>query len=170
MNGWVRFHRENLNRLDLFKLSDRQYRAWVNCNLICDQDGVLPSLDAIQWHLRMSLEETTALVKDLVAAGLVIEADGVFSMPDWELMQRDGRPPGPEWRAIRERIFERDDYTCAYCGTRGGKLQCDHVFPVAHGGSHDDDNLVTSCEPCNRAKRSKIVSVEEWRAVRGGAR
>jgi len=26
------------------------------------------------------------------------------------------------WEAIRKQVFERDDYTCAYCENRGGNL------------------------------------------------
>lgn len=74
----------------------------------------------------------------------------------------DDRPYAHEWRVIRDRIFRRDDYTCHYCGERGRKLECDHVMPVARGGRHDDDNLVTACFACNRSKRDKTV--EEWRA------
>ena len=72
----------------------------------------------------------------------------------------DGRPPIAEWRVIRARIFARDDYTCGYCGRRDGRLECDHIVPVSRGGSNEDDNLVTACRSCNRAKHAKLV--EEW--------
>lgn len=70
------------------------------------------------------------------------------------------RPLSNEWKIIRQRIFERDDFTCAYCGARGVKLECDHIVPVARGGNHEDENLTTSCKPCNRAKAAKAL--EEW--------
>jgi len=70
------------------------------------------------------------------------------------------RPPGHEWKELREIVFNRDDYTCQYCGERGGKLECDHVFPVSRGGSNEFDNLVTACFSCNRSKRDKTP--EEW--------
>jgi len=73
----------------------------------------------------------------------------------------NGRPELPEWESIRSRIFARDDYTCTYCGHRGGKLQCDHIIPVSKGGSHTDDNLTTACGPCNMSKGAKLLS--EWR-------
>lgn len=72
----------------------------------------------------------------------------------------NGRLPANEWKVIRARIFERDNYTCQYCGDRGGKLECDHVMPLSRGGSDEDDNLVTACRPCNRSKRDKTL--EEW--------
>lgn len=79
-----------------------------------------------------------------------------------------GRLSPKEWATLRAKIFARDDYTCAYCGARGGYLECDHKYPISKGGTNNEGNLVTSCRPCNRAKRNKIVSVDEWRAVRGG--
>ena len=72
------------------------------------------------------------------------------------------RPGTPEWSKIRTRIFTRDDYTCQYCGARGGRLECDHITPVSRGGTNDDNNLCAACFSCNRSKRAKTV--EEWRA------
>lgn len=73
------------------------------------------------------------------------------------------RPTIDAWKIIRERIFQRDNYTCTYCGTRGGELECDHVHPVSRGGSSDDSNLATACKPCNRDKGSKTV--DEWKGM-----
>lgn len=73
------------------------------------------------------------------------------------------RPIVDDWQAIRARIFARDDYTCTYCGTRGGALECDHMVPISRGGPSTDDNLTTACKPCNREKRARTVV--EWRGV-----
>jgi len=32
-----------------------------------------------------------------------------------------------EYRDWRRRVFERDDYTCQFCGERGGELHADHI-------------------------------------------
>lgn len=80
------------------------------------------------------------------------------------LMNYDnGRLPMAEWAIIRQMVFERDDYTCAYCGKRGGELQCDHIIPVSRGGANLWDNLTTACPPCNQSKNNKTP--EEWRAA-----
>lgn len=71
------------------------------------------------------------------------------------------RPAPDEWIALRGSVFERDSYTCRYCGARGGKLECDHVIPVSRGGGHEESNLVTACFKCNRAKRDRTP--EEWK-------
>lgn len=72
-----------------------------------------------------------------------------------------GRLPASQWSVIRSRIFSRDNFTCQYCGARGGRLECDHIVPLSRGGSDEDDNLATSCKPCNRSKRAKTPA--EWR-------
>jgi hypothetical protein len=76
-------------------------------------------------------------------------------------VENRGRPCASDWGRIRSAIFARDEYTCRYCGARGVRLECDHVVPVARGGGHGDDNLVTACFPCNRSKHDKLVS--EWK-------
>ena len=56
-------------------------------------------------------------------------------------------------------LFERDGWSCAYCGRgmselrrRGVRLTRDHVVPVSRGGSDSWRNVVTACEPCNLRK------------------
>ena len=46
----------------------------------------------------------------------------------------------------------------------GVVLECDHVIPVARGGGHDDDNLVTACVSCNRSKSDKML--EDWKGAK----
>lgn len=36
-----------------------------------------------------------------------------------------------EWRQWRQAIFQRDDYTCQFCGRQGVSLQADHIRPIA---------------------------------------
>jgi 5-methylcytosine-specific restriction endonuclease McrA len=67
------------------------------------------------------------------------------------------RPDQAAWTALRSEVFARDDFTCAYCGERGGRLECDHVTPVSRGGRHDPDNLVAACFGCNRDKAGKTL-------------
>lgn len=74
-----------------------------------------------------------------------------------------GRAPSRLWDEIRSRIFARDDYTCGYCGERGGELECDHRNPVSLGGGDEDTNLITSCFRCNRAKGD--MPLDAWLTV-----
>lgn len=74
----------------------------------------------------------------------------------------NNRPSPGVWKALRDSTFERDGYTCRYCGASDVPLECDHVKPLARGGSNEPDNLVTACRTCNRAKHDKTP--EEWQA------
>ena len=52
------------------------------------------------------------------------------------------------WARLRAAVFERDDYRCTIC-RRFGNLECDHIRPLAMGGSHDPSNLRTVCRGCH---------------------
>jgi 5-methylcytosine-specific restriction protein A len=54
----------------------------------------------------------------------------------------------------RTRILARDGFRCRRCGNgpKDERLLIDHVVPVSRGGSNDDSNLQTLCEPCNQGK------------------
>lgn len=70
----------------------------------------------------------------------------------------------------RQDVFERDDYTCRYCGHRpeffhtwqGGRwhatLHVDHVIPVCAGGMNTRSNLVTACARCNLRKGARYTA------------
>jgi 5-methylcytosine-specific restriction endonuclease McrA len=73
-------------------------------------------------------------------------------------------------------IFERDNFTCQYCGLDASKdfetwwhanLNIDHIVPKSRGGSIDDEkNLVVACRACNLYKGSSACSsIEEARKV-----
>lgn len=61
---------------------------------------------------------------------------------------------------IRFSIFNRDDFTCQYCGRKAPEvvLEVDHIIPKAEGGSDDIQNLITSCYECNRGKGKELLS------------
>lgn len=60
-------------------------------------------------------------------------------------------------RLTSKTIFERDKYTCQYCGVRfnSQSLNLDHVHPQSRGGEKNWHNIVTSCIPCNTSKGNK---------------
>lgn len=61
----------------------------------------------------------------------------------------------------RFEVFERDKFTCQYCGRSAPNviLEIDHVVPVSRGGNNDIANLVTSCKECNGGKASRKLSI-----------
>ena len=54
----------------------------------------------------------------------------------------------------RERVFERDDFRCVYCGEvfPAEQLTVDHVQARVRGGDRSGGNLVTACTGCNTLK------------------
>ncbi len=75
--------------------------------------------------------------------------------------ERRGMPEG-EWRRLRQRILERDGYTCTYCGSEDD-LACDHILAITRGGTNDENNLTTACRPCNSSKGDRLL--EEWQSL-----
>jgi HNH endonuclease len=70
--------------------------------------------------------------------------------------------------SLRLVVFERDGFTCRYCGRRPSTgedvvLEVDHLIPVAEGGTNDLHNLVTSCWDCNRGKSDRILRLATTR-------
>lgn len=67
---------------------------------------------------------------------------------------------GKEWKALREKILKRDNFTCGYCG--GEATQVDHIIAVSKGGSNDESNLISACARCNRLKSDKALMRTQW--------
>lgn len=59
------------------------------------------------------------------------------------------------WRAVRRRVFERDGWRCVKC-KRPGRLECDHIRPLAQGGrKYDLGNLQALCRGCHIRKTAR---------------
>lgn len=64
-------------------------------------------------------------------------------------------------RKLREKIMERDNYTCQICGKYMPDevgLHVDHVIPVSKGGKSVPSNLRVLCSKCNGSKHDKLIS------------
>lgn len=66
------------------------------------------------------------------------------------------RYPAEYWR--NRKIVLVDDPLCVYCGAEATTV--DHVIAPRKGGTHEVENLVPSCQPCNSSK--KDTPVAEW--------
>lgn len=161
---WFRAYTEMIDdeKLRLLAFEDR----WHFVALLCLKgQGVLDDagpllLRKVAVKMELTTDELHGVIARLSGVGLV-DAKTLRPVDGYVATVENLRPPASLWRAIRERIFQRDDYTCQYCGARGVRLECDHKVPVARGGGHDDSNLATACFTCNRSKRDKLIS--EWR-------
>jgi 5-methylcytosine-specific restriction endonuclease McrA len=61
-----------------------------------------------------------------------------------------------KWRKIRQRILQRDGYTCQMCGGEGNSV--DHILPRSAGGADHDWNLQTLCRSCNSSKGGRFFN------------
>jgi hypothetical protein len=59
----------------------------------------------------------------------------------------------------RQKVFERDEYKCRYCGKKvsNSSAHIDHVVPLGKGGTSELSNLATACIECNVLKGDKLV-------------
>lgn len=59
------------------------------------------------------------------------------------------------WAVVRRRVLERDGHRCKACG-RAGRLEVDHIVPLAGGGKpYDMRNLQALCRGCHIAKTKR---------------
>ena len=71
-----------------------------------------------------------------------------------------------------QKILQRDDYSCQYCGLDGRAsfenalvMQVDFVVPRARKGKKDPRNLVACCRACNMIKGRRVYgSFDEAKA------
>lgn len=64
-----------------------------------------------------------------------------------------GTHTAEEWA----RKLDEHDRRCAYCGVQAETLTKDHVVPISKGGSDAIENILPACQPCNSAKRDKLL-------------
>jgi 5-methylcytosine-specific restriction endonuclease McrA len=77
-----------------------------------------------------------------------------FQIPHIILLRQFDRYPRKDVKFTRGNVFERDNFTCQYCGIQPERklLNMDHVFPKSRGGKTVWDNVVCSCITCNSHK------------------
>ena len=78
----------------------------------------------------------------------------VIRVPRVILLVGYDRVPKRQVRFSRFNIYSRDKLTCQYCGKRFPRhdLNLDHVIPRSRGGTSIWENVVCSCQACNRRK------------------
>ena len=67
--------------------------------------------------------------------------------------------------ALDRRVREAAGNRCGYCLAPQslvlGKLEIDHIFPLARGGTDEETNLWLACPRCNEHKSDKISGIDE---------
>ena len=85
--------------------------------------------------------------------GNIHSVDAEFPVPSViRLGSMARRPRRTSRKLTRLEIFNRDHFTCQYCGKETKHLTLDHVIPRFRDGPHTWENVVSACMPCNRSK------------------
>ena len=69
-------------------------------------------------------------------------------------------------KLTRFEIFNRDRFTCQYCGQQTRQLTLDHIQPRYRGGQHTWENVVSACVGCNRRKAGRTPKEANMKLTR----
>ncbi len=87
--------------------------------------------------------------------GFIHTVSDSFELPSVIRLAYMVRRPYRQKKLTRYEIFNRDKYTCQYCGKETKNLTLDHVIPRYRDGQHTWENVVSACVPCNRRKAGR---------------
>ncbi|MDD5127646.1 MAG: HNH endonuclease [Dehalococcoidales bacterium] len=87
--------------------------------------------------------------------GVIHTMRETFPLPSVIRLDYFIRRPHRRKKLTRFEIFNRDKYTCQYCGKQSRQLTLDHVIPRYRGGQHTWENVVSACVTCNRHKAGR---------------
>jgi len=104
------------------------------------------------------IDSWVTLSRDMTDGEMVKTISSSFGIPEIIVLSMFDRLPKKEVKFTRQNIFERDEYTCQYCGKNfePRDLNLDHVVPRDKGGRNSWENIVTSCIRCNTKKANKL--------------
>lgn len=90
--------------------------------------------------------------------GVLHSVDNIFPVPSVIRLTYTVKRPRLQRKLTKFEVFNRDHYTCQYCGRETRELTLDHVTPRRRGGKHTWENVVSACIPCNRRKAGRTPS------------
>lgn len=99
--------------------------------------------------------------------GLIHSVTHQLRIPSIIVLTYYDRLPKQELKFCRQTVFERDKYTCQYCGKQfeNHDLNLDHVIPRQKGGETSWENVVCSCIRCNTRKANKMPAQANMRPL-----
>lgn len=99
-------------------------------------------------------------------SGLIHTASDAIPVPSVICLVYLVKRPRPEKKLTRYEVFQRDKYTCQYCGRETRELTLDHVIPRHRGGRHIWENVVSACRRCNNRKAGRTPQEAGMRLIR----
>lgn len=163
---WFRFPNDFINEIRIGRLPDWQQLVLIKLMCIECRGDLDPEYSEgfeqdLADYLRITDEQWIEVRNLFIEKKLIERHKNGFKVIYGEgVVGGNDRPPAHEWRRLRSLVFERDNYTCSYCGERGVMLECDHIIPISRGGGNSISNLTTACKPCNLSKRDRTP--DEW--------
>jgi len=107
-NVWFRFYAEAFRDPKVQRLAPQIYKTWVNILCIaCENDGKLPSVDDLSYHLRLSIHDAQQHFDELVLAGLIDILPNKSATPhNWDQRQFKSDTSADRVRKHREKKKE----------------------------------------------------------------
>jgi len=87
--------------------------------------------------------------------GYLHSMNGEYDVPSVIRLMSYIKRPRVRRKVTKFEIFNRDKFTCQYCGLHTRELTIDHVIPKRRGGKHTWGNVVSACVACNRKKAGR---------------
>ena len=88
-------------------------------------------------------------------SGFIHTYSQVFPLPSVIRLAYIIKRPHRQPKLSRIEVFNRDQYTCQYCGKQTHQLTLDHVTPRHRDGEHTWENVVSACVSCNHKKAGR---------------
>jgi 5-methylcytosine-specific restriction endonuclease McrA len=99
-------------------------------------------------------------------AGTIRSMQAIFELPSVIRLDYLVKRPRRKAKMTRYEIFNRDHYTCQYCGKQTRQLTLDHVMPRYRNGQHTWENVVSACAACNRKKAGRTPQEANMKLIR----
>lgn len=121
--------------------------------LVLNQNYLPMNICSARRAVVLMLRGKAEMVED--GAGVIHSANATFPLPSVVRLLFLVRLPRVERKLTRFEIFNRDHFTCQYCGRETRELTLDHIIPRSRGGEHSWENIVSACIPCNHRKAGR---------------
>ncbi len=99
-------------------------------------------------------------------SGFFHTVDALFPIPSVIRLVYMIKRPRRKSKLNRFEVFNRDHFTCQYCGKQTSHLTLDHVIPRYRGGQNTWENVVSACAQCNRRKAGKTPNEAGMKLIR----
>lgn len=132
--------------------------------LVLNQNYLPMNICSARRALVLMLQGKAEMVEN--GTGEVHTVSAVFPLPSVIRLMYLIKLPRIQRKLTRFEVFNRDRFTCQYCGRESRELTLDHVVPRSRGGQHSWENLVSACIPCNHRKGERVPAEAKLKLIR----